>query len=214
LLSLLRQRRKSVSTSPEVSRRGFLKTGLAAGALTGAGLGGFYFGYNTAVGSPVRVGVIGTGDEGSVLIGALNPKYVEVKAIADIRPYNQFRAFHGDWGVPVRPGLMSVYGWKSEKEAKKHVKVYGPYTELLANAKADGIEAIIIATPLHLHAPIAIAAMNQGLHVITEKLMAHDVGQCKEMARVAKDRHVYLAMATSGTTTSNTGRFRTGSSAA
>lgn len=183
-----------MSTSPEVSRRGFLKTGLAAGELTGAGLGGFYFGYNTAVGSPVRVGVIGTGDEGSVLIGALNPKYVEVKAIADIRPYNRFRAFHGDWGVPVRPGLMTVYGWKSEKEANKHVKVYGPYTELLANAKANGIEAIIIATPLHLHAPIAIAAMNQGLHVITEKLMAHNVGQCKQMARTAKDKNLYLAI--------------------
>ena len=54
------------------------------------------------------------------------------------------------------------------------MKVYGPYQELLENAKKDGIEAIIIATPLHLHAPIAIAAMKQGLHVITEKLMAHN----------------------------------------
>ena len=41
--------------------------------------------------------MIGTGDEGSVLIGALNPEFIEVKAIADIRPFNQFRAFHGDW---------------------------------------------------------------------------------------------------------------------
>ena len=62
---------------------------------------------------------------------------------------------------------------RPKTEAKKHVKVYGPYQELLENAKKDGIEAIIIATPLHLHAPIAIAAMKQGLHVITEKLMAH-----------------------------------------
>lgn len=183
-----------MNTSPEVSRRGFLKAGVAATAVAGAGLGGFCFGYNAALGSPVRVGVIGTGDEGSVLIGSLNPKYVDVKAIADIRPYNQFRAFHGDWGVPVRPGLMSIYGWKSEKEANKHVKVYGPYQELLDNAQKHGIEAIIIATPLHLHAPIAIAAMKKGLHVITEKLMAHDVGQCKEMARVAKDKNVYLAI--------------------
>ena len=82
------------------------------------------------------------------MIGALNPNFVEVKAIADIRPFNQFRAFHGDWGVPVRPGLMSVYGWKTEAEARQQVKVYGPYQELLENAKKDGIEAIIIATPL------------------------------------------------------------------
>ena len=59
-----------MSDTPEVSRRGFLKAGVAAAAVAGAGLGGFYFGYNAALGSPVRVGVIGTGDEGSVLIGA------------------------------------------------------------------------------------------------------------------------------------------------
>jgi len=183
-----------MSTSPDVSRRDFLKVGVAAGAVAGVGLGGFYFGYNAAIGSPVRVGVIGTGDEGSVLIGALKPEFIEVKAIADIRPFNQFRAFHGDWGQPLRPGLMSVYGWKTETEAKKHVKVYGKYEELLANAQKDGIEAIIIATPLHLHAPIAIAAMQQGLHVITEKLMAHDVTQCKRMARMAKEQDRYLAI--------------------
>ncbi len=185
-----------MSNSSDVSRRDFLKAGVAAGAVAGVGLGGFYFGYNAAIGSPVRVGVIGTGDEGSVLIGALKPEFIEVKAIADIRPFNQFRAFHGDWTnkdnkpslLPVRPGLMSIYGWKTETEAKQHVKVYGPYQELLENAKKDGIEAIIIATPLHLHAPIAIAAMKQGLHVITEKLMAQTVGQCKEMARMADEQ--------------------------
>jgi predicted dehydrogenase len=191
-----------MSNSSNVSRRDLLKAGVAAGAVAGVGLGGFYFGYNAAIGAPVRVGVIGTGDEGSVLIGALQPEFIEVRSIADIRPFNQFRAFHGDWLnksnkptlTPVRRGLMSVYGWKSETEAKKHVRVYRPYQELLANAKKDGIEAIIIATPLHLHAPIAIAAMNQGLHVLTEKLMAHTVGQCKQMTRVADDKRLYLAI--------------------
>ena len=96
--------------------------------------------------------------------------------------------------LPVRPGLMSIYGWKTEAEARRHVKVYGPYQELLENARQDGIEAIIIATPLHLHAPIAIAAMKQGLHVITEKLMAQTVAQCKEMTRVADAQRLYLAI--------------------
>ena len=80
------------------------------------------------------MGVIGTGDEGSVLLGAINPKYIAVKAIADIRPYNVWRAFHGDCSSDAarkaRPGLMAVYGWKSEAEASKHVKVYGAYQEL------------------------------------------------------------------------------------
>ncbi|MBN2473894.1 MAG: Gfo/Idh/MocA family oxidoreductase [Pirellulales bacterium] len=179
------------------SRRDFLKKGIMAGVVSGGGLGAFYFGYKGAIADPVRVGVIGTGDEGSVLIGAINPEFIEVKSIADIRPYNQYRAFHGDCYSPaaqkVRCGLLKKYGWATENEARKQVKVYGPYEELIANAKADGIEAVIIALPLHLHCPAAIAAMEAGLHVLTEKLMAHSVAQCKQMARVAKQTHRHLA---------------------
>jgi predicted dehydrogenase len=178
----------------DLTRRDFLGAGVAAGAVAGVGLGAFKLGYDKAMGSPVRVGVIGTGDEGSVLIGALSPSFIEVRSISDIRPFNQFRAFHGDQGVSVRPGLMSIYGWKTESEAKRHVKVYGPYEELLANAKRDGIEAIIIGLPLHLHAAVSIAAMNQGLHVLTEKLMGQTVHECKEMARVAEKTRRYLSI--------------------
>ena len=74
----------------------FVKGTVAAGAVVGGGLGAFYFGYEKSLGSPLRVGVIGTGDEGSVLIGAINPDFIEVRSIADIRPYNVWRAFHGD----------------------------------------------------------------------------------------------------------------------
>ena len=79
-----------------VTRRDFLKTGIAAGAVSGAGLGAMYFGYDASVSNPLPVGFIGTGDEGNVLLGAVTPSYVQVVAIADIRPYNIHRAFHGD----------------------------------------------------------------------------------------------------------------------
>ena len=180
----------------EETRRDFLKKGIMAGVVSGGGLGAFYFGYEATVAKPVRVAVLGTGDEGSVLIGAINPAFVEVVAIADIRPYNKFRAFHGDYfgevAMKVRPGLMKKYGWKTEDEARKHVKVYDDYRELL-KAEKNNIEAVIIALPLHLHAPAAIAAMRLGLHVITEKLMGHTVHECKEMARVSKDTGKLLA---------------------
>ena len=105
-----------------ISRRDFLKGVALAGVTSGAGLGAMYFGYGDRVADPVRIGVIGTGDEGSVLIGSLNPNYVDVKAICDIRPYSIHRAFHGDWStentIAVRPGLMNVYGWKTEDEAR------------------------------------------------------------------------------------------------
>jgi predicted dehydrogenase len=108
-------------------------------------------------------------------MGAIDPKYIEVKSIADIRPYNLHRAFHGDISSPaalkVRRGLLSVYGWNTVKQAREHVKVYNDYRDLIKNAKEDGLEAIIIGLPLHLHAPAAVYAMKLGLHVLTEKLM-------------------------------------------
>jgi predicted dehydrogenase len=177
-----------------ITRRDFLTGTLAAGIATGAGLGSIYFGYGKSVGDPLRVGVLGTGDEGSVLLGAHNPDYLNVVAIADIRPYNVFRAFHGDVSSPAaytaRPGLISKYKWTSEDEARKQVKVYGAYEELLAD---DNIEAIIIALPLHLHSVAAIKAMRAGKHVLTEKLMGHSIHECKEMSRVSRETGKILA---------------------
>jgi predicted dehydrogenase len=175
-------------------RRDFLEEGIRKDVASGNGLGALYYGYGASVSEPVRVGVIGTGDEGSVLIGALNPAFVQVTAIADIRPYSVYRAFHGDQyssnAAKARPGLLAKYGWKSEDEARKHVKVYGDYRALLE--EADDVEAVIIALPLHLHAAAAIAAMKAGKHVLTEKLMGHSVRECKEMARVAEETGLYL----------------------
>ncbi|HND53660.1 MAG TPA: Gfo/Idh/MocA family oxidoreductase, partial [Pirellulaceae bacterium] len=178
-----------------VSRRDFVKKVLTAGAVSGAGLGGMYFNYGK-VGDPLRVGVIGTGDEGQVLISATNPEYVQVVAISDIRPYNIHRAFHGDWASDAawaaRQGLISRYKWSNEDEARKHVKVYEQdYHDLL---KDPNVEAVIIALPLHLHAKVAIEAMQAGKHVLCEKLMAHNVAQCKVMGRVAAKQGLYLAV--------------------
>jgi len=110
------------------TRREFLMGSIAAGVTAGTvgALGGYYFKYSK-INEPLRVGIIGTGDEGNVLIGALNPDYIDVVAIADIRPYSVHRAFHGDWystgALSARPGLLDVYkreGWKSQADAEKH----------------------------------------------------------------------------------------------
>ncbi|MBM3998866.1 MAG: Gfo/Idh/MocA family oxidoreductase [Planctomycetes bacterium] len=181
-----------------VNRREFLQGILAGGAVAGgAGLGAAYFGYGK-VGDPLRVGVIGTGDEGNVLLGAMSPEYLRVVAISDIRPSSIHRAFFGDWASPVaiaaRPGLLSVYGW-TEQQARENVRVYdasnGGYQALLAD---PNVEAVVIALPLHLHAKAAIDAMKAGKHVLTEKLMAHNVAQCKIMTRFAREKNLMLAV--------------------
>ena len=177
-------------------RRDFLKTVVGAGIVSGAGLGAKYFWKEEKpLSDPLRVAVIGTGDEGGVLIGAMNPNYVNCVAICDIRPYNVHRAFHGDWtndtAVAARPGLIKVFGHASEAEAKKKTKVYTQLRDVLND---KDVEAIIIALPLHLHAPVAVQAMLAGKHVLTEKLMAHNVAQCKVMGRVAETEKKYLAV--------------------
>ncbi|GIX01711.1 MAG: NADH-dependent dehydrogenase [Thermogutta sp.] len=188
---------RALGNNLEVTRRDFLQAGLLTAMAAGGSVGAFYFGYESTIEKPLRVAVLGTGDEGQVLIGACNPEFIEIVAIADIRPYNIHRAFHGDWSseaaMEARPGLLKVYGWKTEDEARKHIKVYGHYEDLL-KAEKDNIEAVIIALPLHLHAPAAIAAMKLGKHVLTEKLMGHSVHECKEMARMAKQAAVHLAV--------------------
>lgn len=181
----------AVGSYYDVNRRDFLRGIVAAGAVSGAGLGAAYFGY-AKVKDPVRIAVIGTGDEGNVLIGGCNPEYVDVKAICDIRPFGQHRAFHGDWSSPSalkrRPGLLSVVGYKDEAEARRNVKVYdGSNGGITACLDDPDIEAVIIALPLWLHAPVAAQAMKRGLHVLTEKLMAHNVAQCKVMSRMAEE---------------------------
>ncbi|MGL4594163.1 MAG: Gfo/Idh/MocA family oxidoreductase [Thermoguttaceae bacterium] len=188
---------KNMVTDNEFSRRDLLKGGIVAAAVPAMGIAAFYATYTGTKMNPLRVGVVGTGDEGQVLIGAINPEYLEIKSIADVRPYNLHRAFYGDVysdaALKARPGILSKYGWKTEHEARKHIKVYTDYRDLIKNAKEDGIEAIIIGLPLHLHAPAAIYAMKLGLHVLTEKLMGHSVANCKEMARMAKETHKHLA---------------------
>jgi predicted dehydrogenase len=177
-----------------VSRRDFLKSVVATGAVSGAGLGAMYFGYQT-VANPVRIGIIGTGDEGQVLIGGCTPEYVDVVAICEIRPYNVHRAFHGDWatpaGIAARPGLVAKYKYADDKAARDHIKVYMEYKELINDPK---VEAVIIALPLHLHAQVAVEALQAGKHVLTEKLMAHSVAECKVMGRVADKTGLYLAV--------------------
>lgn len=183
------------------TRRDFLKDSvLAGGAVAAASMGAVYFGYQGKIDERLRVGIIGTGDEGNVLIGAINPDFIDVVALADIRPYSLHRAFYGDWYAAgahaARPGLLKVYekreGWKDRAEAEKHIKIYkDSYAELLDD---PNVEAVIIALPLHLHRDAAIAAMRKGKHVLSEKLMGHDVAQCKEMARVAEQTGKVLAV--------------------
>jgi len=165
------------------TRRGFL-VGAAAAVPT---LGAAYFGYGALKGDPVKVAFIGTGDEGSVLLTQHPPAFMDIVAVADLRAKNRTRALQGD-GDEVRWGLIRKLG--AEKAQK--VKLYRDHLELLKNH--EEIEAVVIAVPLCQHARVAIDCLKAGKHVLTEKLMAHTVMQCKEMIREAKTANKLLAV--------------------
>ena len=78
-----------------LTRRELLRKINANDLKSGHGLGNEVFGYGT-VEKPVRVAILGSGDQSGILIGAMNPDYIQVVAFADVRPFNQHRTFHGD----------------------------------------------------------------------------------------------------------------------
>jgi predicted dehydrogenase len=58
-----------------------------------------------------------------------------------------------------------------------------------------GIDAVYVATPVHVHAAQAIAAAEAGKHVLCEKPMAMDVAECDRMIAACRANHVRLGVA-------------------
>jgi predicted dehydrogenase len=57
------------------------------------------------------------------------------------------------------------------------------------------IDAALVTVPNHLHAPIAVALLERGLHVLIEKPMASGVPECTQMIDAAERNHRVLAVA-------------------
>lgn len=60
----------------------------------------------------------------------------------------------------------------------------------------DEIDAVVVTTPNHTHATIAINAMRRGKHVYCEKPLAHSIHEVREMQRVAREQNVVTQMGT------------------
>ena len=64
--------------------------------------------------------------------------------------------------------------------------------------KCGEIEAVMIATPDHMHAPISLAALRAGKHVYVEKPMAHSIEEARVMTRVAKETGLVTQVGNTG----------------
>jgi predicted dehydrogenase len=65
---------------------------------------------------------------------------------------------------------------------------YADFTAMIAReaARPDGIEAVAIVTPNHLHAPAALACLKAGLHVICDKPLTTTLAQALELRAAAQ----------------------------
>jgi len=139
------------------SRRSFIGT-VASGLATTLASPNTVLGANDRI----RLGIIGSGDRGMQLVReAISLPGVDFVAFADI------------------------YSRRLE-DAKKVVPTAATYYDHRRLLEDKSIDAVLIATPQHLHCEHFIAALDAGKHVYQEKTMAFTVDHAKKMRAAYK----------------------------
>lgn len=155
----------------DVSRRDVLGQGallagaaLAAGMLTGCEAGGKAMSLTSVsegksirplgAGAQVRVGFVGVGGRGSGLLkDTLDAKGVTVKAICDLNPDR----------------LKNAVNLVKEKQGHQPDTYTGDEKAYLKLLGRDDIDAVVLATPCYLHAPMYLDCAKAGKHFFGEK---------------------------------------------
>jgi predicted dehydrogenase len=164
----------SKTTSPTTSRRTFLRdTALAAAALHV--VPGYVVGARgqTAPSDKLNIAAIGVGGMGRSNLRRC-AETENIVALCDID--KNFAA-------------------KTFKEFPK-ATIYTDYREMLEKQK--DIDAIIIATPDHSHAPIAMDVMRAGKHVYVQKPLTHSIYEARVLTEAARKYKVATQMGNQG----------------
>jgi predicted dehydrogenase len=72
---------------------------------------------------------------------------------------------------------------RRQAEATYSCRAFESYDRMIEDTPLD---AVVIATPTHLHRPMAVAAFRKGLHVFLEKPMAPDVAEARQILSAAR----------------------------
>jgi predicted dehydrogenase/nucleoside-diphosphate-sugar epimerase len=84
---------------------------------------------------------------------------------------------------------------KNVKHAEGLAKKYGvSYCFDDYRSLAGKVDAVIVAVPHHLHAPIAIGLLEKGIHVLVEKPMALTSDECERMNAASRKGNAILAV--------------------
>jgi predicted dehydrogenase len=163
----------TVLPTPLLTRRAFLK-GAATGTTT------FLLAPRHVLGGPrqippsekVNIGVIGSGGRGADDIQGV--KSQNIVALCDV---DQQRAAAAQKGFP-------------------KAKIYQDFRVMLE--KQNDIDAVVVATPDHIHAVAAMAALKAGKHVYCEKPLTRTVFEARALGKVVADAKVATQMGNQG----------------
>ena len=155
------------------TRRDFLKHSVVAGAssaFTAASWSRVY-----GANGKLNIASVGPGGKGwSDLTETAKSPHVNVVALCDIDE------------------TTNHLGRAAEKYPA--AKKFFDYRKLLEDANAKTFDAIIVSTPDHMHAPIALPAMQLGKHVHCQKPLTHTVHEARQMRLAAKTYNVVTQM--------------------
>lgn len=75
-------------------------------------------------------------------------------------------------------------------------RTYASFAEMAAREapRKDGIEAVAIVTPNHMHAPVAMQFLRRGIHVICDKPLTATLPEAKRLAKAAEASGVIFAL--------------------
>lgn len=122
--------------------------------------------------SAVAVGVIGTGNRGT-FVGSMMAKHTpaRITAVCDLFPEKMEQA--------------------RKTMGAEQAQMYKDFRQML---ESKDVDAVLIATPVFLHAEHFEAAVKSGKHIYIEKPAAADVAGCKRIMRAADaaDRKVNI----------------------
>lgn len=160
----------------------------------------------------IRVGVIGFGIRGPQIASAagfMHPDQLENlrKASLSNNQDTRYQEFleQEDLNIEITAvcDIFSVYALRAQetganiarectaRQSTGLPRIYNNYRELIA---ADDVDAVIIATPDHWHAPMTIEASRAGKHVYCEKPMSWSVEETYEVRKAVRESGIVFQL--------------------
>jgi len=111
---------------------------------------------------------------------------VEISAICDVFDINALK------GIKT---AENIHRNGSGGELGKIPKLYNTYKELVS---ANDVDAVIVATPDHLHVPVAMEAVRNGKHVYCEKPLSWTVEETYHIRDLVKEKGIVFQLGHQG----------------